>query len=557
MNNSKKVLLGFTVLMFIMFGGMNIAPAQITEQIAERTLAATVYLEMKGRNGTSLGFGRGFFVRDNLIATNYHVIEGAASGIAKLVGKYTKYTIEGVTAIDKTNDLALLKVNAYSMKPLPLGDSNNVKTGAPVYIVGSQSGLEGLFSYGTINIESQNTRKWLQIIGTSVSPGGSGGPALNNIGEVIGISISTPSEHLGLGAKNGNFAIPINALKALLIESRVAKPLLQRRQPISAEAYYRWGYAKHELADYRAAISNYDIAIQLRPDYALAYYKRGVTKEMLKQYLAAASDYNMANRLVPEAATGCRSMGDMFFNFGAYESAIERYDIAIRLNPNYAEAYCNRGKANHNLEEYFPAIADFDMAIRLRLDYAEAYNYRGSAKSRLGQDAVAIADFDTAIRLKPDYIHAYNNRGLAKYNLRQYTSAITDYNKAIQLNPSDTLAYYRRGSAKTELGQHFEAISDIDMFIRLRPDNADGYNLRGAVKGSKLGQHAAAISDFDKAIQIRPDSARAYYARGLSKLALGRTWEAKQDFRTGLKLAEKAGNREIKINIEKILQEIQ
>lgn len=556
MNNPKKVLLCFTVLMLVMFGGMNIAPAQTVEQIAEKALAATVYLEMKDQNGVPLGFGSGFFVRENLIATNFHVIEGAAQGTAKLVGKYITYAIEGITATDQTNDLAILKVNAYGINPLPLDNSNSTETGATVYVVGNQKG-EGTFSRGTINTEFQDAKKWLQIIGASISPGGSGGPALNNIGEVIGISISTPSEHLGLGAENRNFAIPINALKTLLVESRVAKPLLQCRQPISAETYYKWGYAKHELADYRAAISNYDIAIQLRPDYALAYYKRGVAKGMLKQYLAAASDYNMANRLVPQAAMGCRSMGDMFFNLGAYESATERYDIAIRLNPNYAEAYCSRGKANHNLEKYFPAITDFDMAIRLRFDYAEAYNYRGSAKSRLGQEAVAIADFDTAIRLKPDYIHAYNNRGLAKYNLRQYSSAIMDYDKAIQLNPSAALAYYRRGSAKTELGQHFEAISDIDMFIRLRPDNADGYNLRGCVKGDKLGQHAAAIADFDKAIQIRPDYAEAYYVRGLSKLVLGRTWEAKQDFRTALRLAQKVGNQQIKTNIEQILQDIQ
>ena len=95
------------------------APAQTAEQIAEKALAATVYLEMKDSTGKTLGFGSGFFVRENLVATNYHVIEGAARGTAKLVGKYTTYTIEGITATDKINDLTLLKVTAYGIKPLP------------------------------------------------------------------------------------------------------------------------------------------------------------------------------------------------------------------------------------------------------------------------------------------------------------------------------------------------------------------------------------------------------------------------------------------------------
>ena len=105
----------FTVLLFCL---TNSATAQTVPEIAEKALAATVYLEMQDSTGKTLGFGSGFFVKPNLIATNYHVIAGAASGTAKLVGKYTTYKIEGFTATDEANDLALLKVSAYGIKPL-------------------------------------------------------------------------------------------------------------------------------------------------------------------------------------------------------------------------------------------------------------------------------------------------------------------------------------------------------------------------------------------------------------------------------------------------------
>ena len=153
-----------------------VASTQTAEQIAEKALAATVYLEMKDRNGETLGFGSGFFVQSNLIATNYHVIEGAAKGTAKLVGKYTKYTIDGITATDQENDLALLRVTAYGIKPLPLGDSNNVRIGATVYVAGNPKGLEGTFSDGIISSRRDRyTKERLQMT-APISPGSSGGP---------------------------------------------------------------------------------------------------------------------------------------------------------------------------------------------------------------------------------------------------------------------------------------------------------------------------------------------------------------------------------------------
>ncbi len=170
------------------------APAQTTlpaEDIAEKALAATVYLKMQDKNGKTLGIGSGFFVKSNLIATNHHVIEGAAKGTAKLVGKYTQYKIEGVTATDKINDLALLKVTAYGIKPLSLGESDTVRIGETVYVAGNPKGLEGTFSDGIISSRRDKyTKERLQMT-APISPGSSGGPVLNKKGKVIGVSFST------------------------------------------------------------------------------------------------------------------------------------------------------------------------------------------------------------------------------------------------------------------------------------------------------------------------------------------------------------------------------
>ena len=215
--------------------------AQTAPEIAEKALAATVYLEMKDSKGLPLGIGSGFFVRDNLIATNYHVIEGAARGTAKLVGQFSTYTIEGVTATDKTNDLALLKVTVYGINPLPLGNSSDVKIGETVYVAGNPKGLEGTFSNGIISSRRDQYAKERLQMTAPISPGSSGGPVLNSKGEVIGISFMTL-----VSGQNLNFAIPSRYLTELLTESKSkpAKPLTQGNRSISAETYFTWGCTK-------------------------------------------------------------------------------------------------------------------------------------------------------------------------------------------------------------------------------------------------------------------------------------------------------------------------
>ena len=467
-NKSLWQLLRIIPVIVLIFCTISTVPAQTAPQIAEKALAATVYLEMQDSKGLPLGFGSGFFVRDNLIATNYHVIEGAARGTSKLVGQFSTYTIEGVTATDKTNDLALLKVTVSGIKPLPLGNSSDVKIGETVYVAGNPKGLEGTFSNGIISSRRYQYAKERLQMTAPISPGSSGGPVLNSKGEVIGISFMTL-----VGGQNLNFAIPSRYLTELLPESKPAKPLAQGNRSISAETYFTWGNTKYHLGDYKGAITDYTQAIRLKLDYAEAYYNRGNAKFHLGQHFAAIADYDTAIRLKPDLADAYNNRGYAKDYLGQHSAAIADYDTAIRLKPDLADAYNNRGTAKVNLGQHSAAIADYDTAIRLKPDDATAYYNRGTAKVNLGQYSAAIADYDTAIRLKPDGAAAYNNRGYAKADLGQYSAAIADYDTAIRLKPDDATAYYNRGTAKAHLNRTSEAKRDGRTALRLAKQAGD------------------------------------------------------------------------------------
>ena len=544
-----------------------------SEQVAEKALAATVYLEMRDRSGEVLGIGSGFFVEHNLIATNFHVIEGAMQGTAKLVGEYRQYTIEGITAADKQNDLAILKVTAFGVKPLPLGESDNVKIGATVYVTGNPKGLEGTFSDGIISRLGGNNEKRLQMT-APISPGSSGGPVLNNRGEVIGVSFAG---HSALDAQNLNFAIPSNYLRRLIDASGTVRPLLQVGRSVSAETYFNRGCIKHEQADYKGAIADFDEAIRLKPDFVIAYAVRGVAHQHMEQYLAAIADYDEAIRLESGYTMVYSNRGLAKDRLGQHLAAIADYDEAIRLSPDLAETYANRGLAKRNLGQMSSANDDFRIALRLAEqdddeklkaqieemcehfktqtipDDALAYHNRGLVKCGRGQYAAAIVDFDMAIQLKPDYVDAYFNRGTAKSDIGQYSAAISDFDTVIQLRPDDYQAYHNRGEAKSEQGQYFAAISDYEMAIQIKPDYALAYLARGVVR-AKLDQHIEAISDFDMAIQLKPDFALAYYNRGAAYVYLDRTSESNNDFQTALRLAEEAGDKKLKDEIEERCQ---
>ena len=381
---SKKYLFTLLVLFFVCVCG-HITHAQDVTQLAKRTLAATVYLEMADTNGKLISYGSGFFVSPTTIVTNFHVIAGTAKGIAKSVDKTRTYRIQGVVATDTKNDLAILKVKVPSTKLLRLGDSNKVRIGEKVYVAGNPKGLEGTFSDGIISrISTQDNSKRLQMT-APISPGSSGGPVLNSKGEVIGVAFMTLR-----GGQNLNFAIPSQYVQVLLDTNKYVKALLNTKSLVTP------------LSQVKKNIS------------AETYYKRGNTK----------------------------------YNLGLYELAILDYTDAICLNPDFLEAYGNRGLAKDSLGQHFAAIKDFDTVIRLDPDDALAYFNRGLVKDNLGQHFAAIKDFDTVIRLDPDDALAYFNRGLAKDSLGQHFAAIKDFDTVIRLDPDDALAYFNRGLAK-------------------------------------------------------------------------------------------------------------
>ena len=194
-------------------GQDNSKPEQSAQEIARKALASTVYLKLLNSKGDIVGYGSGFFVDIDKLVTNYHVVEGSTSILARQIGKDDWHLIEDTITTDQDHDLAILKLSSITTSSLDLANSDTVQTGETVYVVGNPKQLEGTFSKGIVSALRTHGKGKLIQIDAPISPGSSGGAVLNNRGEVIGIATSV---HAGKNAQNLNFAVPSNYLKELL-----------------------------------------------------------------------------------------------------------------------------------------------------------------------------------------------------------------------------------------------------------------------------------------------------------------------------------------------------
>ncbi len=168
--------------------------------------------------------GSGFVVsRDGYILTNYHVIDGASSIKVAFVDG-TTYDAELVGG-EEANDIAVLKIEAETLTPVVLGDSDNLVVGEQVCAIGNPLGeLTFTFTSGyvsardrSITMENGEIMNMLQT-DTAINSGNSGGPLFNMYGQVIGITTAkySSSSSSSASVEGIGFAIPINDVKDMV-----------------------------------------------------------------------------------------------------------------------------------------------------------------------------------------------------------------------------------------------------------------------------------------------------------------------------------------------------
>jgi serine protease Do len=206
------------------------------ESVVSIAITQVTLSQTHGITNTDSNIGTGFVIdAGGLIITNQHVVSDTTSNYKVVTSDGKEYDVQNITR-DSVYDIAILKINAENLKPLSLGDSDNLAVGQEVIAIGTPLGeyagsvTKGIISglHRTVTASSDwfdsTSKTYEDVIQTdaAVNPGNSGGPLLNSQGEVIGINFATTS-----GADNISFALPINRVKERIEEYRTYGKFIQ------------------------------------------------------------------------------------------------------------------------------------------------------------------------------------------------------------------------------------------------------------------------------------------------------------------------------------------
>jgi tetratricopeptide (TPR) repeat protein/V8-like Glu-specific endopeptidase len=503
----------------------NVAVAKTAREVNQIAQAITVKVAVGQGNGSGILLQKNGDVYTVLTAA--HVVNGRAeSQLTITTNDDQQYRVVAgsVRKYQGDVDLAIVKFrSSKNYKLAELGDSNKLEGGMELYVAGfpapTQVITESVFVFREGKVTANSKRAFKNGYGLLYSndtlPGMSGGPVLNEAGQVVGIHGKGDREQESRAKTGFNAGIPIarfaDIANGLGVETGTLIARTVQSPTLTADDYFLSAYQKNEQGNYQGALADYNRAIALNSNLAEAYYNRGLLKhEKLNDPQGALADY----------------------------------DRTIALNPNHAEAYVNRGDLkDRKLNNPQGALADYNRAIALNPNDALAYNNRGNLKyQKLNDFQEALADYNRAIALNPNLAEAYSNRGVLKYqNLNDSPGALQDLSSAIKLNPQFDGGYYNRGDLLYMAGRKAEAFQDFRKVRNIAPTGLYGLIATGII-ATEERQLTSAINYFNQAMVTNPQFGDAFKYRGLAHRQQGNTAQAIQDWRKAAQFYKNNGS---------------
>ena len=297
----KKITAIFIMLFMI------VACTPRTEVIYENVKDGVVFIQNK-QNEQS-GLGTGFFVEENLIITNYHVVKDGKNISIHIQDSNQEWKAT-VVSYSEEHDIALVKivdwdkfVSKEKWKVLEFTDSTQAQVGETVYALGHPWGLGWTFSQGILSKKDRKAPSsavvlYLQV-DARIYQGNSGGPLLDAYGRVLGIN----SQMLeGKGGSYG-FVIPSQYVQKVIYdlkkynESKVMKLGIMLGVTDDKEHVTITEIMSDSSAE-KCNLQKDDVILEVKTLSSGLYQKVKNTMDMVKQVLTLNMDQNVINMMI-------------------------------------------------------------------------------------------------------------------------------------------------------------------------------------------------------------------------------------------------------------------
>jgi tetratricopeptide (TPR) repeat protein len=560
-------------------------------EVGEIATAISVEIKSPGDGRTGSGV---LLLREGeqyTVLTAAHVVQGSQALTIKTPDGTVHQVVAGsIRPAEKNLDLAVVKFRSSKSYTLAkLGTSNTLKLGSSIYVAGFPASTfaveSGIFNFtkGEVigNATKGNSRGYSLLYSNITRPGMSGGPVLNEAGELVAIHGQGDREGKeGEGEKTGrNLGIVVERFGPIArnLGVQLTQPVatLPTNQSLNASDYFLRANEKSDRGDIAGALADLNQAIVINPKYDIAYNNRGLIQYKQNNWSQALADYNQAISINPKNDSSLNNRGllkiektndypgaladlnqaiainannsDAFNNRGFLKylqnntaGSLADYNQSIAINPKSYSAYNNRGVLKYVLLKDLPgALVDFNQSIALNSKYPNPYNNRARIKRDRGDLAGALADNNQAIALDPKDADFYNNRGALKDQLNDLAGAIADYNQSLTINPRQDRVYSDRGAAKDKINDLSGALQDYNQAIALNPKYGRAYGNRGILKAEKLNDFVGALADYNKALSFDPQDYTTYNNRGFLKYKQGDLAAAMSDYNRAISINPK------------------
>ena len=333
-----------------------------------------------------------------------------------------------------------------------------------------------------------------------------------------------------------------------LLEAKPKAALDQFQSAIDLSGNYSnaWkgrGDALYHLELYPAALIAYDKATQLNPNNEKAWKGRGDTLYRLERFEAALTSYNKSLQIKPNKVDSLNRKGRALYKLERYEDALAAQNASLEIKPNYARALSDRGIVLIGLGKYQEAIRSFDQAQGIEplnpefwQNKALAWQYLGRNQEALRLYQEALQAYDTLLQENPRNMTALIDKGNVLTKLQQHEKALIAYELAIANNPDSHLAWLNKGNVLFALRQYKRALEAFDRALKLNKESYITWHNRGSLLRDGLKDYPEAIASYDRAIELNPIFYHAWRDRGFALSQSGQQYLALESFKTALEV---------------------
>jgi tetratricopeptide (TPR) repeat protein len=167
------------------------------------------------------------------------------------------------------------------------------------------------------------------------------------------------------------------------------------------------GNAKLAEDKFEEALSLYQQALSIYPEYARVHYNIGVAFQRTGRIENAISSYQKTLSITPEDVEANINLGVLLKSLDRVEEAVACYKRALKINPDHAEAYNNLGVIYQEQSLLDKAESCSRKALSINPEYAEAYNNLGSTLKKQGLLEEAISCCQKALLINPGHAESH------------------------------------------------------------------------------------------------------------------------------------------------------